>query len=169
MKFVSKSVPDLSQKDIVRFWSKVDRSSPEGCWLWKAGTFDSGYGAFRIVVAPRVYRQVVASRIAYMLGTGTNPVGFFVCHTCDNPRCCNPKHLFLGTPSDNERDKHSKGRARPFFGNNNPNAKLSDDTVKSIRQQLADGGVAAVIAKSFGVDPGTISHIRRGCTWRHVL
>lgn len=90
-----------------RFWAKVDRRGPDECWLWTAKVNQWGYGLAH--VGPR---DCVASRVAWVLGNGTEPGEMLVCHTCDNTRCCNPAHLWLGTHGDNARDRAAKGRSR---------------------------------------------------------
>jgi hypothetical protein len=87
-----------------RFWAKVSKSP--GCWEWTACKSPAGYGRF--IVKDRSYP---AHRIARWLATGEWPGELFTCHVCDNPGCCNPDHLFLGTPADNMRDMSRKGRA----------------------------------------------------------
>lgn len=88
-----------------RFWRKVRRDQPTGCWEWLAATNSDGYGHF-------FYEGSVigAHRVSWMLHHGAIPEGALVCHHCDNPRCVNPAHLFLGTHQDNATDKVVKGR-----------------------------------------------------------
>ena len=93
------------QSMIDRFWEKVDRRGFDECWLWKGGKTKTGYGGFWTGE-----RQDMAHRVSYELHYGPIPEGHYVCHHCDNPPCCNPYHLFEGTPTDNVQDMISKGR-----------------------------------------------------------
>lgn len=92
-----------------RFWSKVDIAGPSDCWVWLAGQNKDGYGKFSVGPA----RWDFAHRLAWLLeGSGWIPDGWCVCHKCDNPSCCNPRHLFPGTHRMNAVDKVRKGRHR---------------------------------------------------------
>lgn len=92
---------------VERFWSKVDRRGPDECWPWKGSRNPDGYGSFSYQG-----RQARAHRMAWMLANGAVPeAGKLICHSCDNPPCCNPAHLWPGTPSDNMKDCYAKGRA----------------------------------------------------------
>lgn len=86
-------------------------------------------------------------------------------HTCDNPPCCNPNHLVLGTRKDNSDDKVSKGRQWRPKGTNNVKAKLNENKVRAIRKRLLGGQKHREIADEFGVSPQTISAIRCGHIW----
>ena len=91
-----------------RFWPKVDNRGPGECWLWIGATDRWGYGRLRIDG-----RFIGAHRISWQLAHGSNaPDSLFVCHSCDNPLCCNPAHLWLGTAAENNRDAAAKGRVR---------------------------------------------------------
>lgn len=87
-----------------RFWKKVDIKGENDCWNWMGAT-SYGYGQFGIN-----YKLIRSHRISYMLSNGEIPDNFVICHSCDNKKCCNPKHLFLGTQSENILDAVNKGR-----------------------------------------------------------
>lgn len=95
-----------------RFWAKVDRSAgDDSCWVWKPMAGMNDYG--RLKFGGPTNKIVRAHRYSWELHNGPIPEGLFVCHHCDRPHCCNPRHLFLGTQVDNMRDKVAKGRNRP--------------------------------------------------------
>jgi DNA-binding transcriptional regulator YiaG len=167
-----------------RFWEKVSTISngPNGCWEWKGGRDKDGYGVFAVKIAHATFRHMKAHRIAWELAGKGDPGEGEVCHTCDNPPCCNPKHLFLGTRLDNARDMATKGRGlsgdknasrlKPEClkrGEQHPNAKLTEPQVSEIRRLWRAGGVTQPeLARRFSVSDGTIYCIVTGRNWRHV-
>lgn len=143
----------LSPKDIERFFTKFQQG--DGCWEWKCGLTDKGYGQFW--VKPQ---NILAHRVAYILEYGPIPEGMHVCHHCDNRKCVKPTHLFLGDNQANVTDKVTKGRQ--LTGENHPMAKLTLDEVKQIR---AAEGSQRQIAKRFGVTQATVSDILLRKIW----
>lgn len=146
-----------------RFWLYVDKSGGhDACWPWTASTRD-GYGRFKI----ESYVTAGSHRVAYLIGHGIDPAGLCVCHRCDNPPCCNPDHLFLGTRLDNTADMIAKGRKRcgDHKGESNANAILTAEQVSVIRRRILTGETNVAIAADYGVTHQLISRIRRGRSW----
>lgn len=145
----------ISLTTIARFWSKVDVGSPNACWNWRAGASTFGHGRFKLsgrLVSPHrfVYEQVngpIPASVSYH--------GLVVMHACDNPLCCNPRHLRLGTQRDNVRDQIAKGR-KPV-GRKSP--KFSDEVVAAVR---ADTRLHHVIAADFGMSTRYVGEIKQG-------
>ncbi len=123
-----------------------------GCWLWIAGKHRQGYGWFGVHLAHRA---------AWFLYRGPIPEGMKVLHTCDNPGCVNPEHLFIGTQADNMADCGRKGRSNKK-GSINGNAKLTENDVRYIRSVPRSKYVRMELAKKFGVVSGTIGNLRSG-------
>jgi len=145
-----------------RFWSKVDKTGD--CWLWTGGCTSYGYGAFSVSTGI----AKLAHRVAYALCIAPPPDDLMVCHTCDNPPCVNPAHLFLGTRGDNNRDRAAKGRTQR--GEAHTSAKFTDETVKAIRARYAQGGITqAAMAREYGVSLQTIRCIVTNRSWRHLV
>lgn len=142
-----------------RFWSKVEMGQPEECWPWKASILRGGYGYFYLKGTKQ------AHRMAYELTHGKIPAGKCVLHTCDNPACCNPAHLFLGTQMDNIADMNSKERCRCARGEDS-NAKLNRAQVREIRGKYASGNHTYVkLASEYGISFAQIGNIVRRDDW----
>ncbi len=102
---LARSSVNFRKEDIKRFWAKVETNGKDECWQWLGCKTKDGYGRFVMFG-----RAVRAHRVAFVISNGEIVDGLVVCHKCDNPSCCNPSHLFSGTPSDNMKDRDSKGR-----------------------------------------------------------
>ena len=175
------SIPtgQFSDSDVVRFWNKVDRSAgPDGCWPWLAATGRGGYGRFRIKI-DGVQGHCQAHRVALALNSDA-PIALAL-HECDNPPCCNPRHLRSGTSKENREDCRSRGRTargeksgkhtKPESvarGEANGNSRLTTDAVVDIRQRLLAGESTRSLSRAFNVGSSAIRSIRRGETWKHV-
>lgn len=146
------------------FWLRVDVGTEDECWPWR-GSKRRHYGEFKVAG-----KRHIAHRLAYELATGIEPGELLVCHRCDNPLCCNPAHLFLGTVADNNRDKVEKGRQARFPGSLNPRAKLTEDDVREIRRRRANGEKGRALAAEFKVSPSRITMLAnpRYGIWSHV-
>ena len=140
-----------------RFLSKVAKT--QSCWLWTGAKSGRGYGAFR---SPD---EKKAHRFSYSRYVGQIPQGLSVCHRCDNPACVNPDHLFVGTHTDNMKDKMSKGRGNHLVGTKHPRSKLTESQVLAIR---ADNRRQVEIAESYGIKQAQVSEIKRRIAWTHI-
>ncbi len=150
----------------VRFWSHVDKTPGQGpygnCWLWTGCTDDTGYGAFKICG-----KKKNSHRIAYELSYGKIVGLFDVMHSCDERRCCNPKHLSLATRRRNVED--ASGKQRLAIGERNPNAVLTVGLVKVIRLLHSAANLnPATIAKHLELNPKTVELVVKNETWKHV-
>lgn len=157
---------------IARLAAKVDRSrGPEACWPFTGKCQNGGYGVLH--TGGRPGRTVYAHRVAWKAYNGRDPGGKAVCHRCDNPPCCNPAHLFLGSIEDNVRDMVAKGR-HPGWTGKRPRgeqvggAKLTQVAVAEIRRRAAAGEGSGALGKAFGVDSSTIRQIVRRVIWKHA-
>jgi len=148
-----------------RFWARCDTSRGEvACWPWAKCKDTHGYGSLKWN-----RKNSIASRVAWALTFGEIPDGLHVLHRCDNPPCCNPKHLFLGTHQTNSDDKHAKGREVILRGESNGNARLTVSSVRDIRERYASGAISqADLARMYDVDAGTINSVVRRRNWRFV-
>lgn len=148
------------------FWRRVDVRGADECWPWRGSLNGKGYGRFK--EAGTAYQ---AHREALRPATGVDIRGWMVCHACDNPPCCNPKHLWRGTALDNNRDRIAKGRTvtADQAGEANGNRRLREADVDEIRFALRRGATNTALGERYGVTHSQISNIRRGLSWTHVV
>lgn len=140
---------------LARFWKKVEKT--EGCWLWRGYRNPDGYGKVG-------HRSMSAHRIAWTATSGEIPRGMHVLHSCDNPPCCNPAHLWLGTHRENMADRDRKGRSN-HAGEHNGRARLTTEDVAEIRRAAREGESRQSLALRFGVSYGTVAKIVTGQRW----
>lgn len=151
----------------VRFWNKVNKRSDDECWLWLGQLMPNGYG--RISLGAKNLGGEGAHRVSWKLSNNQDiPPKMVVMHSCDNPKCVNPKHLSLGTPKENTQDMISKGRmvVVPPVGKENGKAILDEEKVKLIRASTESH---AALGRRLGVSPNCVRGVRTGRTWSHVV
>lgn len=152
-----------------RFWSKVDKLGPEDCWPWVACVDEGGYGIFHLTFAVPKQLTYNAHRVSYFLAHHNLPNNLCVCHKCDNRKCVNPSHLFLGTYVDNNLDRDIKMRGRCERGQTHGMAKLCEAQVQEIRIMRTNSSARLIdIAKAFGVSKQCVESIVYRVNWRHL-
>lgn len=144
-----------SNRVLSRYWSKINKT--DTCWNWIGSTTKNGYGVIRIGHSLDVY----AHRMAWELHNGAIPTGMHVCHHCDNRRCVNPDHLFIGTQHDNMRDMANKGR-------NSPNRLYTESTVRAAVDRYISGVSSADVSQEFGVSRVQLRKWVKGEQWSHL-
>jgi len=149
---------ELLKERILRRINKVD-----GCWIWTGCLDQAGYGDMTFLG-----KSLRVHRAAYAAWNGKIPKGKFVCHTCDLPACCNPDHLFLGSPLANRRDAAKKGRFDSCRGENHYYSKLKNKDVEKMKRLFKEDIPMKMIAKIFGVSLGTVENIKYGRGWKHI-
>jgi len=142
------------------FRSRIAIDPISGCWIWQRCRGRDGYGTIKF--AKKMCR---AHRLSWQHHYGPIPKNKFVLHTCDNPPCINPSHLFLGTNMDNARDKIVKGRGADLKGEMNGFAKLTATDVLAIRRDMR---LQREIAADYGIGQPNVSGIKNRKSWAHV-
>lgn len=183
----------LTDSEAARFWSRVDRSNANGCWLWTGKKSPRGYGVMKLRG-----RMVRVNRLSFEMHAGPLDPGMGALHRCDVPSCVNPSHLWAGTADDNNKDRDAKGRARFACGEKhgshtmphrrtfgernglrihpekapkgerNGQAKVTAEMVLEMRRRFAAGVRQFVLVKETGLNAASISMIIRGINWSHL-
>ncbi len=147
--------------EMCKFLSQIEKNN---CWIWKGGLGRHGYAQHRMNNTP-----IVAYRAAWILFKGEIPKGICVCHRCDNKKCVNPDHLFLGTQSDNMKDMLEKGRRRKDLkGQDVPHSRLKDKDIKDIFEMRKNRYKIREIAEVFKVHKTHIGKILQRKKWKHI-
>lgn len=152
-----------NEPSVARFWSKILIKGTNECWPWMAYRTKFGYG--RVGWRGRLE---LAHRVAYSISHDSWPGEVCVLHSCDNPSCCNPAHLSLGTVADNNRDKDSKGRGRSVKGEQHGQAKFTDADVLSVRRARLSGIGLRKISKQLGLPMGFVGRVLYLGKWAHI-
>ena len=143
-----------------RFWEKVAKADADECWEWTAARrCPNGYGQITLADG----KNGAAHRVAWEITHGPIPAGLHVLHACDNPPCVNPRHLWLGTNTDNAADMDAKGRR------GRPGVKLTECSVALIRLRISRGEPRKTLAREYGVGRTAIAKVVQRQTWAHVL
>jgi len=180
----------MNKSDTVKFWSRVNRNgrTPDHmpqlgpCWVWEAGKTTAGYGSMRIEGDTNPH---YSHRLSWESSNGSIPDGMKICHSCDNPSCVRPSHLFLGTSLDNSQDALKKGRLHKqaatlrrlwkdrwcitMRGEQHPSHRLTEEKVREIRSTYQRGvfGYKRLV-KKFGISFGLAQRIVSGKAWPHL-
>jgi hypothetical protein len=168
-KIYKASYPDLSENEILalRIANGVKINKNTGCWEWQKTSNGYGYGTMTINGKSRL-----VTRLVYSLINGSIPDGKQVLHDCDNPCCCNPEHLHLGTRFDNMRECYERGRSKikpvHLKGEKNGCAKLTEEDVIKIRNLVSQGERQHAVASLFSISQAQVSNIVQGRKWAHV-
>ena len=176
MAHIHSPIPTLTIEQIARFWSCVKIGTKDECWPW-VGIPGKGRPRTRFDTHPKTSicgkPLLGASRVAYFIATAVDPGQLLICHSCDNPPCCNPNHLFPGTYSANVRDSVAKGRhpGRPpvMRGSANPAARLVEQDVLEMRRLYAEGKVSYPdLARRFNISLYAAWAVVTRRTWKHL-
>lgn len=159
--------PKRQKDELVRFWERVDKKNVNDCWIWKAGKDIVGYGNFQLDDKS----VVKAHRYSFLITNGYLDNNKFICHSCDNPSCVNPKHLWEGTAADNNADCRNKNRAVPppdQKGENHSQHILTEHQVLDIRKKFENGIKQAELMRMYGISRNAIHKICQRKTWKHI-
>jgi hypothetical protein len=151
------------------FWEKVNKGKTNQCWDWLSSCNSTGYGTVawggKVYVAHRVAAWL-SNQVPTLEAPKNKRSPYFVLHKCDNRKCCNPKHFFIGDYTDNQTDAYRKGRKNQPKGAEHVNAKLTKEQVVVIRVLYKKGYKQVYLAKRFGVSQRVISLIVRGKSYK---
>ena len=160
-----KSTPEV-------LWNKVEKKGENDCWNWLGYKNVQGYGRVQIndysYYAHRVIFNLTNPGVIQLNAPKSADECGFLLHTCDNPSCCNPKHLWVGTHKDNMVDKSRKGRCPDFNGDKGPRAKLTMAQAREARKLKKNGMNTRDLAKQFGLSLPSMKTLLRGDSYKET-
>jgi len=164
-------IPEITEEIKQRFLSKIAYTdNSNNCWEWLDSIKGSYYGKISFKLGDKKY-IISSHRMSYYIHNNEDPIGNVILHKCDNGKCVNPNHLYLGTHKDNSRDMISKGRGKEQFknGENHKNSKLTEKIVLEIRRKnIEDGLQSTELAKMYGICQPAMSRIINRKRWSHI-
>ena len=152
---------DITDKVVRRFWKYAQAGNKDECWEWQGVINWLGYGCFQLN-----YKMVKAHRVSWEIHKGEIPPGLKALHRCNNRRCINPHHLYLGTQSDNIKQAVRDGTLKPMQGESHPRHKLTTEQVLVIR--ASHNLSYRELASKYHVSRITIGEIMTRRSWKHV-
>jgi len=151
-------------------WSKVDKRGEDECWNWMGYKNEDGYGRVQIkewaYFAHRVIFNLVNPGIIELNAPKSYDETGFLLHTCDNPSCCNPKHLWVGTHAENMADKVAKNRQNKFPADTGPRCKLTMQQAREARKLRKEGIPTRELARRFGISLPSMKTLIRGDSYK---
>jgi hypothetical protein len=159
----------LTDRQLKNFWRKVDVRGPDDCWEWQGATSGRGYGSHGVTGINGKFRTERTHRVSWVIHNGQITSGLCICHTCDNPPCVNPTHLFEGTLNDNIQDMHKKERDRCGVGSKQALAKVTEEIVLDMRYKY-DNHISnqKQLSQEQGIAQNTVHYIVTRKNWRHI-
>ncbi len=164
----------MDEKTIARFWPKVERRGPSECWPWLGAQDRKGYGRF--YAGNPTKKPMLAHRASLVISGVDLTSADYALHSCDNPNCCNPCHLYRGDHAQNMRDMQNRGRRKGIVAvrgdavRNGQPVRFTEADIVVIRLEAATGpwGIQSTLAKRYGVSVAQINDIVRRRRWKHV-
>jgi hypothetical protein len=151
-----------------RFWRMVDKKGDEECWEWTGALDSFGYGIIKDE-KPRGGRLIKAHRLSHRIHFGDIPVGLYVLHKCDNRKCVNPNHFFLGTYQDNSDDMYKKGRNVNLRGSKIGTSRFTESEIVEIKTDYFVNKMSTrEISVKYSVNQTYVYQIIHGTVWGHV-